>query len=211
MPIVQMDCSDGYAGRIALEAIQRFPPSHSSAISEETGDWSDLIIKSWGVATDCSELALAGAILVRWHGRRPDEAARSIEAGCDLLTRLTSRRYYKQVFRNLPNEHNKQVDKKSADLAEHFKDPTVRFRVERSIESHAHLEPGTVVIHCPKFNTAQKIANVLLALPDDDNVTDVRKLRHIGELDPGLFTAHQVAIGAVEEMYRSMWRLYRCA
>jgi hypothetical protein len=112
------------------------------------------------------------------------------------------------VFRNLPNAHNTLVDKKSEHLAERFGKPDVRFKVERAIEAEAGLECGSVVIHCPKINTAQKIANVLLYLSSEEaGVGEVRKLRDVGEMANGFFKAHQEAVHAVEEMYRSMWRL----
>jgi hypothetical protein len=58
------------------------------------------------------------------------------------------------------------------------------------------------------MNTARKVANVLLVLPEDDGSHgEIRKLRDVGELDQSVFGAHQDAIKAVEDMYRSMWRL----
>jgi hypothetical protein len=193
-------------GRLALEAVQRC--SETTSIDE----WVEMATELLRSPIDCPELEMARTIVERWRGSSIQQAIESMQAGIELLTRLMARRYYKQIFRNLPNAHNRFVDKKSEDLATHFLDASTRFRVERAIEERARLKRGTVVIHCPRINTAQKIANVLLVLPEGDGSHgEVRKLRDVGELDRDVFGSHQDAIKAVEDMYRSMWRLSVCA
>lgn len=157
---------------------------------------------------ECSQLLVARLILDRWDGCDRGEAVESIRAGLELLRRVMARRFYKAVFRNLPNSRDETLDKGPEDLADTFKDPIIRFEAERSIEKKAGLRRGSVVIHCPRFITAKKVANVLLVFPKPDGKGESpRKLREIGELEPAVFEAHQEAILAVEKMYESMWRL----
>jgi hypothetical protein len=121
---------------------------------------------------------------------------------------VTARRFYKAVFRNLPNSKNPILRKIPEDLAETFKNPITRFDAERKIEVAAGLRRGSIVIHCPRWTTAQKVANVLLVFPTKDGKGELPcKLRNIRELDPDVFDAHEEAILAVERMYESMWRL----
>ena len=156
----------------------------------------------------CSQTRVTAPILTRWDKLKVAEAKRSLYAGSELLNRLTARRFYKAVFRNLPNSKNKRLRKKPEDLAKVFKNPVTRFEAEREIEDEAKLRPGTVVIYCPRRITAQKVANVLLVFPTDDGEEETpTRLRDIKELDEALFGAHQEAINAVEKMYESMWRL----
>jgi HD superfamily phosphohydrolase len=156
----------------------------------------------------CSQARIAELILKRWEGLPLAEAEECIRAGLELLSRVMARRFYKPVFRNLPNSKNTILRKKPEQLAETFKDPVVRFRAERDIEKKAGLRPGSVVIHCPRRITAQKVANVLLVFPTGDGKGESpTKLRNIKELDQDVFGAHEEAIQAVERMYGSMWRL----
>ncbi len=155
-----------------------------------------------------SQLLVAHLICDRWNGRPPGEAIESISAGRELLRRVMARRFYKAVFRNLPNSRNETLDKGPEELADKFKDAVTRFDAERSIEAKAGLRPGSVVIHCPRRITAQKIANVLLVFPKPGGKGEApRKLREMGEIDRDVFSAHQDAVLAVEKMYESMWRL----
>jgi hypothetical protein len=125
-----------------------------------------------------------------------------------LLDRLMSRRYLRPVFRASPGTKQSQLDLDADDLAGIFTDPNLRYLAEREIEVKAGLPQGTVVIHCPRRNTAEKIANVLLTKPAENGGTDpVRRLNQIAELDPKTFDKHQQAVLAVEAMYKSMWRL----
>jgi hypothetical protein len=156
----------------------------------------------------CSQLRIAELILERWDGSPLAEAEENIRAGLELLSRVTARRYYKAVFRNLPNSKNTVLRKRPEQLADTFKNPVTRFRAERAIEQRANLRCGSIVIHCPRRITAQKVANVLLVFPTKDGKGELpAKLRDIRDLDPDVFGAHQEAILAVERMYESMWRL----
>jgi HD superfamily phosphohydrolase len=156
----------------------------------------------------CSQLRVAELILDRWNQLPRSEALENVQAGLELLSRVTARRFYKAVFRNLPNSKNPILRKIPEDLAETFKNPITRFDAERKIEVAAGLRRGSIVIHCPRWTTAQKVANVLLVFPTKDGKGELPcKLRNIRELDPDVFDAHEEAILAVERMYESMWRL----
>jgi HD superfamily phosphohydrolase len=187
-------------GRIALDALQAESTESPTVRIEECKRRLNQL--------SCSQTRVAALILTRWDKLNVAEAKRSLYAGLELLNRLTARRFYKAVFRNLPNSKNKRLRKKPEDLANVFKNPVTRFEAEREIEDEANLRRGTVVIHCPRRITAQKVANVLLVFPTDDGEEETpTRLRDIKELDEALFGAHQEAITAVEKMYESMWRL----
>ena len=130
-----------------------------------------------------------------------------LAAGLKLLGRLKARRYFKTIFRNLPNTWDEVLDCGPDEIANHFgKNATKRYRTEREIERRANLLPGSVVIYCPPTRTAQKIANALLFLPTGTG--KIRKLRDIKDIiKDKVFDEHQGAITAVEKMYKSMWRM----
>jgi hypothetical protein len=201
-----------HVARLALQAGREcLTTGEGSDAGFSRDDWTVTAQGHLRSKIDSPELEIARAIVTRWQGDPVGEAIDYIDAESELLCRLTSRKHFKQVFRNLPNAHNKLVDKKSEDLATRFLNASVRYRVQRSIEATAGLRRGSVVIHRPRINTAQNIANVLLVVPEDDGTRgEVRKLRDVGELDPEVFGSHQKAIKAVEDMYRSMWRLSVC-
>ncbi len=141
-------------------------------------------------------------------GQSAGQALMELCAGRLLLDRLMARRYFRPVFRALPNSAQKKLLLGAADLAELFIRPDLRYETERKIEIKAQLPPGTITIHCPRRNTAEKIANVLLTKPASGNATDPHcTLRTIGKLDPETFGEHERAVRAVEDMYKSMWRL----
>jgi hypothetical protein len=125
-----------------------------------------------------------------------------------LLDRLMSRRYFRPVFRASPGTKQALLRLDADALADIFTDANLRYKTERAIEDNAALPIGTVTIHCPRRNTAEKIANVLLTKPAEDDGTDpVHPLREIASLDKKTFERHEEAVLAVEAMYKSMWRL----
>lgn len=125
-----------------------------------------------------------------------------------LLDRLTSRRYFRPVFRASPGTKEPILQLDADDLADIFTDSNLRYKTEREIEDKAGLPKGTITIHCPKRNTAEKIADVLLTKPAEGVETDpVHPLNEISKLDEKTFEKHREAVKAVEAMYKSMWRL----
>jgi HD superfamily phosphohydrolase len=126
-----------------------------------------------------------------------------VSAGIRLLERLAARRYYKVIFRLLPNAaKGSSIDPKT--IAEHFQDPIVRKYIEWEIAAEAKLPRGAVVIHCPPAEGPKKIANILMT---DGQNSEIPKLRNLKELDPNIFEHHEAAINAQEGMYKSTWRL----
>ena len=151
---------------------------------------------------------LINQLLIIREGKSAGAVLEELRAAKLLLDRLMARRYFRPVFRASPGTQQPQLRLDADDLASIFTQPNVRYKTERSIEEKADLPKGTITIHCPRRNTAEKIANVLLTKPADDDGTDpVHKLRCISELDSKTFGNHQEAVTAVEEMYKSMWRL----
>lgn len=142
------------------------------------------------------------------EGKIAGDVLEELRAAKLLLDRLMSRRFFRPVFRASPGTKQPQLRLDADDLADIFTRPDLRFKSERKIEEMAGLPKGTITIHCPRRNTAEKIANVLLTKPADDGGTDpVHRLNCISELDSKTFGKHQDAVKAVEDMYKSMWRL----
>jgi HD superfamily phosphohydrolase len=151
---------------------------------------------------------LVPVLLSARSGQTKAEALREIRAGRLLLDRLMSRRYFRPIFRVMPSPKDETLQKGTDALAALFIESSPRYLTEREIEKRVGLPLGTITIHCPKRDTAKKIANVFLTKPEPNGGRDiVRKLNEIGELDHETFDKHQMAVTAVQEMYRSMWRL----
>ena len=160
--------------------------------------------------TSCrsSQLTLAKYLSLRRSPDPPADVREELEAGLKLIERLRSRRYYRPIFRALPSLQDKNLKVNAKLIAEKLRHPDVRFQVEREIEKVAKLKLGSVVIHCPRQTTAEKIANALLYLPGEAGGDDkLCRLHDISCLVRKIFKKHQQAIKAVEKMYRSMWRL----
>jgi hypothetical protein len=163
-------------------------------------------IEEAAAAHDEVHTGVNGELVKLRVGQTVGEAVAEIEAAVRLLNRLAARRFPRLVFRASPNTRDLRLQVGAEGLARTFAKPDVRFTVERRIEEAAGLRLGSVVIHCPKRTTAAKIANVLLVKPGAET-DDVCKLRDLASIDSEMFTKHQEAVQAVEQMYRSMWRL----
>lgn len=132
---------------------------------------------------------------------------RDIDASLALLDRLASRRYFRPVFRLLPNVGLPRASLSHKTVAEPFLNPGIRWFAERTIEREAGLPLGSVVIHCPVAKGPAKIAAILMVWTDVDGEEIAKPLKEIGDLDEALFGQIQAAIEALENMYASMWRL----
>lgn len=148
---------------------------------------------------------IAGLMKLR-VGQSIRDAQAEVDAARVLLDRLSSRRFFRQVFRALPSSRDARLQAGAQTLADLFRDAETRYKAERLIEKAAELPMGSVAIHCPRRQTAEKIANVLLTQPKDD-ADEICKLRDIGRMDRDIFGDHERAVQAVEQMYASMWRL----
>ena len=156
---------------------------------------------------DSVHSGLVPALLQLRVGQNVGEARAELAAARIMLDRLLSRRYFRPVFRALPSSTETTLHAGAEALADVLRRPDERYDVERRIEVESGLPMGTITIHCPRRKTAQKIANVLLTKPGENNVDEVCKLKDIASLDLKIFGEHEKAVKAVEEMYRSMWRL----
>jgi hypothetical protein len=163
---------------------------------------------------------LVPALLALRLGNVVGIAQQELAAAKLLLDRLTSRRFFRPIFRVLPSStdpragasESAQPDLLAATglvdpqkLANLFRNPDIRYGAEREIERRSKLPTGSITIHCPRSQTAEKIAAVLLTRPEGGN--RISQLRDIATLDPKVFSKHQEAVLAVEAMYQSMWRL----
>jgi HD superfamily phosphohydrolase len=139
---------------------------------------------------------------------RVDSILADFDAALTLLQRLEARRYHKAIFRLLPSARVPQLNFSAEQIAPFFLEPENRMRAERLIEQLAELPKGTVTIHCPTATGPRKIAEILmLAEHDGDRGEEAYPLRELSSIDRDIFEKHEHAIKAVEEMYRSMWRL----
>jgi hypothetical protein len=131
-----------------------------------------------------------------------------IRAGLLLLNRLRARRFYRPVFRLLPNAQLPGLDVDAAVLADKIGDAQRRFAVEREIERSMNppLPVGSIVIHCPEVEPARKVADALVVGPAGGHDM-TRKVRHIKDIDGSIFGQHQKATEAITDMYGSIWRL----
>lgn len=196
------------ASLLAISAIKEVVEQHGTKSQEGLFPWQDAAVELLRTGIEVPQASIARSIILSKRDSTPEDTLKSFEAACELLMRLTSRRFYRPVFRTLPNAHNTLLRMEPKNLAPKFSKASLRFDAERAIEEGAKIPRGSIVIHCPRINTAQKIANVLLFLPEDDlGHGKVNRLRDIGQLDSDVFGAHERAIRAVEEMYKSMWRL----
>jgi HD superfamily phosphohydrolase len=129
-----------------------------------------------------------------------------LDAAGRLLRRLNARRYHRSIFRLLPNAEVPQLNLDAEHIAAFFVDPERRATTEREIELRCGLPRGTVTIHCPHGGGPKKIAEILV-LSTRKGAEQVYPLRNISKVDRDIFTKHEEAITALEEMYASMWRL----
>src|SRR5580704_13229406 len=139
--------------------------------------------------------------MARCRGATPNESKETVDlersAGLELLRRLRARRFYRPVFRVLPSLQESKLKVKPADVAAKLRHSDIRYRVERQIEVAAGLRLGSIVIHCPRENTAEKVANALLVMPDADvEKAKICRLHDITELSPELFSTHEKAVHA---------------
>jgi HD superfamily phosphohydrolase len=166
------------------------------------------LVPSGGEQFVGSQIPLAQRLEARRLGGVRETTESELSAGLELLRRLRARRFYRPVFRVLPSLQESKLKVKPGDVANKLRHPDARYRVEREIEVAAGLRLGSIVIHCPRENTAEKVANALLVMPDADvEKAKICRLHDITQLSSELFSTHEEAIHAVEAMYRSMWRL----
>lgn len=156
-------------------------------------------------------LATSSAVRDLFETRKADqvtEVVADLDAAIRLLQRLGARRYHRGIFRLLPDSKVPQLSLDASEVARIFVDASRRAQAEREIERRCDLPRGSVTIHCPGGDGPRKIAEILiLGSTREDPSGMVHPLREIGEIDREIFLKHQEAITAVEEMYKSMWRL----
>lgn len=132
----------------------------------------------------------------------------NLAAAFDIVERIVARRYFKRLFRLLPNVELDTIAVQGhppvQSIASTFLDPTTRHETERRIEKECNLPLGSIVLHCPPAKGPTKIAKIYVT---DGATWKKAYLRVIGKIDNNIFLEHQKAVNALEEMYRSTWRL----
>lgn len=130
--------------------------------------------------------------------------SRSIAAR-KLVWQIQSRQYFKKIFR-ISRIDDSSVRIKN-DLATLFENATFRYAFERKIETECDLPYGTIVVHCPKFNTSYKEANVLVFGMNPDHVIP---LKEINDASHELISLNDYVkeTKALETSYLSIWNMY---
>jgi len=185
----------GLLGRVPREANDRLSGAPRKAVSAALR-----AVEEAGISRT------ARSILASRRGQEISAVLGDLKAAIGILARLCSRRYYRPVFRLLPHASVDHLNLEQEQIADTFTDASTRFCAERQIEEAAGLPRGAVVIHCPKGKGPQKIANMLI-LYEEDGEEKTCKLCEIAKAGRKIFDQHERAVQAVQDMYRSMWRL----
>lgn len=129
------------------------------------------------------------------------------KASTRVLWRLKSRRYPKLCYRLLGAAHHGGTG--TAELAKKYSNPSARYELERAIERMSNLPLGTVFIHCPRRTANMKLAHAIVLGDNEGNAKHLRDLeKAYAHDDKELLTPYQNEINAIEEMYRSIWRIH---
>jgi len=137
------------------------------------------------------------------------EAQREIIAGRASAARrlcwnLGARRLPKLAFRLRTGvQHSGGATHKT--IADDYIQPQARFELERRVEQACNLPIGAIVIHCPRWRTSMKLAEVLVVGGDLKNVA---KLRNLTDISPEGLAPYESEITAIEEMYKSIWQFH---
>lgn len=121
-----------------------------------------------------------------------------VQAALAIWYRLRSRHYFNNVF----EVSTEADDERGMNISASHRDSQTRAALERGIESHCHLPPGTVLIHCPRRETNFKEAEVLvLHSPDCPPIA----LCKAGDVP--ILKRHAQRAADLANDYKSIWRL----
>ncbi len=127
-------------------------------------------------------------------------------AAKQLLWQVQSRQLYKKVFRVSKIDRNISEEIKK-NLSDKFKDSNFRYAFERKIENEAGLPYGTLVIHCPKFQTSRKPADVLVYGSDPEKVMTFKSITE--ETDELISLSEYVKEASnLQTSYSNIWNLF---
>jgi HD superfamily phosphohydrolase len=121
-----------------------------------------------------------------------------------LCWNLAARRLPKLAFR-LRTDVQQSGGATDQTIADEYTKPEARFELERRIERTCNLPVGTVVIHCPRWRTSMKLAEVLVVGSDLGKAV---KLRDLTDISPAGLGPYKDEIRAIEEMYKSIWQFH---
>jgi hypothetical protein len=119
-----------------------------------------------------------------------------------MIARIRRRELFKPVFSS-GLEQITSYDEKftKEDLIQHLHENAVlRGRIEESIEKTLGLDPGSLVVFCPRPKMTLKPVRVLVHWKDGT----IRRLNEIQETDDSL-TAKQVAV--LQDIYPKLWKI----
>jgi HD superfamily phosphohydrolase len=134
-----------------------------------------------------------------------DEIKARAEASRSILLKLSARRYPKLAYRLDPS-NRAGGENNHVKLAKRYNRPDERFKLERYIEKMCDLPLGTVHVHCPVATTSMKVAHALVVGNDLTNVSHLRTVTKIYG-DSEQLSPYEQEIQAIEDMYRSIWRM----
>jgi HD superfamily phosphohydrolase len=164
----------------------------------------------WGTAPHVAELlqkciqGISGTPSHSLTETQRDQVAARASAARRLCWKLNSRRFPKLAFRLRTGvQHSGGATHET--IAEEFAKPEARFDLERRVERRCRLPVGAVVIHCPRWRTSMKLAEVLVVGGD---LGRVAKLRNLTRISPEGLLPYESEITAIEEMYKSIWQFH---
>ncbi len=124
-----------------------------------------------------------------------------------ILWQLTSRQYYKRVFRiaGIDPAISAGSCKNIADL---FSKPNRRFRIERKIEKQCNIPYGSVIIHCPIKKTMMKEANVIVIGSERKAPIRFKEIRESEDHELSVLKPYSDEVYSIQNMYEKIWNLY---
>jgi HD superfamily phosphohydrolase len=129
-----------------------------------------------------------------------------VYAGKKLIWQIQSRQFYKKVFRISKIDDTLNASIKRT-LSEKFKNALYRYNFERNVEQEAGLPYGSLVIHCPRYDTSMKGADVLVFGTDPQNAIPFKEI--IDEAHELISLSEYVKEAkTLESSYLNVWNMY---
>lgn len=127
-------------------------------------------------------------------------------AASRLVWQIKSRQYYNMIFRIAKIDGSAATVGEMRKLADKYRDARNRYMFERKIEKKADLPYGSLLIHCPKFDTILKSAKVLVFGLYPENT---KKFEEIDE-EHELYTLRPYIEETknLSSAYESIWNMY---
>lgn len=123
-----------------------------------------------------------------------------------IVWQIQSRQFFKKIFR-IAKIGDSATNTIKKTLADKFKNAQFRYGFERTIELEAGLPYGTIVIHCPRFDTAMKPADVLIFGANPNKVIAFKEITDDAHELISL-SEYVKEAKAIETSYLNIWNMY---